>query len=207
MTIDLGGRDTHVEVSEIPTPVSHDGPWDPNVEEMKSPPPTVDLPDPSAAPPAERTSRHRRILPRTLAGRLILGVVSLVLVLVLAMGFATYMLLRPFLYGQLDQQLRPLASNNAAGSLVASTTTQARQPTTCNLTNRFGFHAPQSQWIAVYSPDGKPLVDNLQSSADYVPARLTGRHRASSTISGSEHRSPPTDGADLRVTAPRPRAA
>src|SRR6476660_6616098 len=104
---DLDGRDTHVEVSEIPTPVSHDGPWDPNVEELKSaPPPTVE-------PPAERVSRRRRILPRTLAGRLILGVVSLVLVLVLAMGFATYMLLRPFLYGQLDQQLRPLASNNA----------------------------------------------------------------------------------------------
>jgi len=32
---DLGGRDTHVEVSEITTPVSHNGPWDPNVEEMK----------------------------------------------------------------------------------------------------------------------------------------------------------------------------
>src|SRR6478735_5272178 len=107
---DLDGRDTHVEVSEIPTPVSHDGPWDPNVEELKSaPPPTVEPPPPPVAPPAERVSRRRRILPRTLAGRLILGVVSLVLVLVLAMGFATYALLRPFLYGQLDQQLRPLA--------------------------------------------------------------------------------------------------
>src|SRR6185503_6687088 len=106
---DLDGRDTHVEVSEIPTPVSHDGPWDPNVEELKSPPPTADPPAPPAAPPAKGTSRRRRILPRTLAGRLILGVVSLVL----AMGFATYALLRPYLYGQLDQQLRPLASNNA----------------------------------------------------------------------------------------------
>ena len=32
---DLGGRDTHVAVSEIPTPVSQDGTWDPTVEELK----------------------------------------------------------------------------------------------------------------------------------------------------------------------------
>jgi hypothetical protein len=112
---DLGGRDTHVEVSEIPTPVSHDGPWDPNVEELKSPLPTAEPPAPPAATPAERTSRRRRILPRTLAGRLILGVVSLVLVLVLAMGFATYSLLAALpvratglsSYGPREQQREP----------------------------------------------------------------------------------------------------
>src|SRR6185312_17289943 len=138
---DLEGRDTHVEVSEIPTPVSHDGPWDPNVEELKSPPPTPEPPAPPAAPPAERVSRRRRILPRTLAGRLILGVVSLVLVLVLAMGFATYVLLRPFLYGQLDQQLSPLANNNAAmiNRCVTYNGAGGGSTVTCNFGFRGGF--------------------------------------------------------------------
>src|SRR5215470_2344651 len=100
---DLGGRDTHVEVSEIPTPVSHDGPWDPNVDATTPPPQPPTVEPPAASEPATvRPPRRWRIMPRTLAGRLILGVVSLVLVLVLAMGFATYILLRPFLYGQLD---------------------------------------------------------------------------------------------------------
>src|SRR6478735_12028876 len=150
-------RDTHVEMSEIPTPVSHDGPWDPNVEELKSPPPTAEPAVRLAASSAERTSRRRRILPRTLAGRLILGVVSLVLVLVLAMGFATYALLRPFLYGQLDRHPSRLANNNAAMINRCVTYNAGAPTTTCNFGNASGLHAPQSQWIAVYTPDGKPL--------------------------------------------------
>jgi len=202
---DLGGRDTHVEVSEIPTPVSHDGPWDPNVEELKSPPPTAEPPAPPAAPPAERTSRRRRILPRTLAGRLILGVVSLVLVLVLAMGFATYALLRPYLYGQLDQQLRPLASNNAnriTNCLNMNGPLIPNNPLTCNLTNRFGFHAAQPQWIAVYSTDGKPLVDSLEGGPDYVLLSLTSSdaNRVIGDIGGT-HTVTSTDGTEIRVIA------
>jgi two-component system, OmpR family, sensor kinase len=202
---DLGGRDTHVEVSEIPTPVSHDGPWDPNVEEMKSPLPTADLPDPAAtAPPAERTSRRWRVVPRTLAGRLILGVVSLVLVLVLAMGFATYVLLRPFLYGQLDQQLRPLASNNASriANCLNMNGPPATNPTPCNLANRFGFHGAQPQWIAVYNADGKPLVDSLQGAPDYVLLTLTpsDANRVIGDIGGT-HTVTSTDGTEVRVMA------
>src|SRR4249920_850421 len=113
---DLGGHDGHLEVTEIPAAAQSDGPWDPNVEERIAPLPTAELPEepPPAPVSAQPKARRWRIVPRTLAGRLILGVVSLVLVLVLAMGVATYALLRPFLYGQLDQQLRPLASNNAS---------------------------------------------------------------------------------------------
>ena len=199
---DLDGRDTHVEVSEIPTPVSHDGPWDPNVEELKSQPPTAEPPAPPAALPAERTSRRRRILPRTLAGRLILGVVSLVLVLVLAMGFATYMLLRPFLYGQLDQQLRPLATNNAVRIARCVNYNAGAPTTTCNFGNASGLHAPQSQWIAVYTPDGKPLLGTVQGSGDYYLLTMsqTDIGRVLDNINGTESVSS-ADGADLRVTA------
>jgi two-component system, OmpR family, sensor kinase len=200
---DLGGRDTHVEVSEIPTPVSHDGPWDPNVEELKSPPPTAEPAVRPAASSAERTSRRRRILPRTLAGRLILGVVSLVLVLVLAMGFATYALLRPFLYGQLDQQLSPLANNNAAmiNRCVTYNGAGGGSTVTCNFGFRGGFHAPQSQWIAVYTPDGKQIIGTLQSS-DYFLLALSnaGVNRVLDNVNGSENVTS-VDGADVRVTA------
>ena len=169
---------------------------------MKSPLPTADLPEPAAAPPAERESRRWRVIPRTLAGRLILGVVSLVLVLVLAMGFATYILLRPFLYGQLDQQLRPLATNNAARIARCVSYNSGSPTTTCNFGNPGGFHAPQSQWIAVYSPDGKPLLGTVQSSGDYYLLALSQADigRVLDNINGSENVSS-VDGAGLRVTA------
>ena len=199
---DLGGRDTHVEVSEIATPVSHDGPWDPNVEEMKSPLPTADLPDPAAAPPAERRSRRWRVIPRTLAGRLILGVVSLVLVLVLAMGFATYVLLRPFLYGQLDQQLRPSANNNAAMINQCVTYNAGSSTVNCDFGFRRGFHAPQSQWIAAYTPDGRPVIGTVQSSGDYFLLTLSHADisRVLDNVDGTENVTS-VDGADVRVTA------
>ena len=199
---DLGGRDTHVEVSEIATPVSHDGPWDPNVEEMKAPVPTAELPDPAAPPPAERKSRRWRVIPRTLAGRLILGVVSLVLVLVLAMGFATYVLLRPFLYGQLDQQLRPSANNNAAMINQCVTYNAASSSVNCDFGFRRGFHAPQSQWIAAYTPDGRPVIGTVQSSGDYFLLTLSHADisRVLDNVDGTENVTS-VDGADVRVTA------
>jgi two-component system, OmpR family, sensor kinase len=200
---DLGGRDTHVEVSEIPAPVTHDGPWDPNVDETTSPP-AAPLPHAPAEPsPAERRSRPR-LIPRTLAGRLILGVVSLVLVLVLAMGFATYILLRPFLYGQLDQQLRPLATNNA--SMISQCVTfngpGAGSAVTCDFGYRRAYHNPQSQWIAAYTTDGKPVIGTVQSSGDYFlltlsPASIS---RILDNVNTSENVTS-VDGADVRVIA------
>ena len=199
---DLGGRDTHVEVSEIATPVSHDGPWDPNVEEMKSPLPTADLPATPAPAPARRKPRRWRVIPRTLAGRLILGVVSLVLVLVLAMGFATYVLLRPFLYGQLDQQLRPSANNNAAMINQCVTYNAASSSVNCDFGFRRGFHAPQSQWIAAYTPDGRPVIGTVQSSGDYFLLTLSHADisRVLDNVDGTENVTS-VDGADVRVTA------
>ena len=141
-------------------------------------------------------------MPRTLAGRLILGVVSLVLVLVLAMGFATYMLLRPFLYGQLDQQLRPLANNNAAmiNSCLVYNGAGAGSTVSCD----FGLrrHSPQSQWIAVYTSDGRPVIRTVQSSGDYYLLTLSpgGIDQVLGNVNASENVTS-IDGADVRVTA------
>src|SRR6516225_6201392 len=48
--------------------------------------------------------RRLRWAPRTLTSRLVTGVVTLVVVLVLATGTGTYMALRSFLNNRLDQQ-------------------------------------------------------------------------------------------------------
>jgi two-component system, OmpR family, sensor kinase len=196
---DLGGPNAHVEVSEIPTPVQHDEPWDPNAAELSSSPPTDERAPagPEPAPP-RRTSRRWRFLPRTLAGRLILGVVSLVLVLVLAMGAATYALLRPFLYGQLDQQLRPLASNNAN----RLTNCLSDNSSSCILGNRYGLRAAQPQWIAAYDTNGRPLINSFQGSPDYVLLNLSSSDidRVIGDVGGA-HTVTSSDGAEVRVMA------
>jgi two-component system, OmpR family, sensor kinase len=202
---DLGGPNAHVEVSEIPTPVQHDEPWDPNAAELSSSPPTDERAPagPEPAPP-RRTSRRWRFLPRTLAGRLILGVVSLVLVLVLAMGAATYVLLRPFLYGQLDQQLRPLASNNAnrLTYCLSNNAPLSNNPTTCRLPNPYGLHSAQPQWIAAYDANGQPLIDSLQGNPDYVLLTLSPSD-VDLVISdvGGAHTVASSDGTEVRVIA------
>jgi two-component system OmpR family sensor kinase len=195
---DLGGPNAHVEVSEIPTPV-HDEPWDPNAAELSSPAATDELAPAGPEPaPARRAPRRRRFLPRTLAGRLILGVVSLVLVLVLAMGAATYALLRPFLYGQLDQQLRPLASNNAN----RLTNCLSDNSSSCILGNRYGLRAAQPQWIAAYDTNGRPLINSFQGGPDYVLLNLSSSDidRVIGDVGGT-HTVTSSDGAEVRVMA------
>jgi two-component system, OmpR family, sensor kinase len=206
---DLGGHDGHLEVTEIPAAAQSDGPWDPNVEERIAPLPTAELPDESPPAPvsAQPKARRWRVVPRTLAGRLILGVVSLVLVLVLAMGAATYALLRPFLYGQLDQQLRPLATNNANRFTycVNDSSGPNNGLTTCRLGNPYGFHAAQPQWIAAYDANGQPLIDSVQGGPDYVLLTLAPAdvERVIGDIGGT-HTVISKDGTEVRVMAQAP---
>ncbi|MDT4950738.1 MAG: two-component system, OmpR family, sensor kinase [Pseudonocardiales bacterium] len=82
------------------------------------PPPTVPPPpDPARpAPPDEEVigdrgqPRPRRLGPRSLTARLVTGVVSLVVVLVLLIGGGTYFALKSFLDNRLDQQLQTTIS-------------------------------------------------------------------------------------------------
>jgi two-component system OmpR family sensor kinase len=52
------------------------------------------------------------LLPKTLTGRLVAGVVALVILLVLVIGSSTYVALRSFLYSRLDQQVASIARQN-----------------------------------------------------------------------------------------------
>src|SRR5690348_14100209 len=62
---------------------------------------------------ATKPARRRwRFVPRSLAARLVTGVVALVVVLVTTVGTATYFALSSFLYQRLDQQLESTASHS-----------------------------------------------------------------------------------------------
>jgi two-component system, OmpR family, sensor kinase len=62
-------------------------------------------------PPRRRW--FERVLPKSLTGRLVTGVVALVIVVATAIGASTYLLLRSYLYDRLDRQLTSSLATNA----------------------------------------------------------------------------------------------
>ncbi|MGH8963335.1 MAG: HAMP domain-containing protein, partial [Jatrophihabitantaceae bacterium] len=170
-------------VPPVPPP-GWNGHWTP------AEPPTVD------ATPARRW----RFLPRSLTGRLVTGVVVLVVIVVLSAGAGTYFALRSFLYSRLDQQLIPIAVNNAA-TAQAQLTDHRPTPDANAL-----FRGNQKVWIAVLTPDGAPStviganvsntgveVMHLSSAAAVDLVKDTDSPDTVST----------TDGQQLRVSAHR----
>jgi two-component system, OmpR family, sensor kinase len=78
------------------------------VAPSEPPPPSSHVPSPDAAPPS--VPAQRRLGPRSLTSKLVVGVVSLVIVLVCVIGGATYFALKSFLGDKLDQQLQTTLS-------------------------------------------------------------------------------------------------
>jgi two-component system, OmpR family, sensor kinase len=85
-------------------------PWPGDVEPVDPNAPSPAAWDEELPNPPEPTSPRWRLAPRSLTGRLVTGVVSLVVILVLATGIGTYFALRSFLLSRLDQQLQTTAS-------------------------------------------------------------------------------------------------
>jgi two-component system, OmpR family, sensor kinase len=105
-------------------------------------------------PPARGNPWRERLGARSLTARLSIGVVALVLVLVAAIGTTTYFALKPFLYDRLDQQLDPIASENA---------TRVEQCVQFGADCQVGggprhYTAPQTEWIVGLTPSGKEYV-------------------------------------------------
>src|SRR5689334_8974389 len=76
----------------------------------------ADQAEPPPPPPRRRwslPSRRETLLPRSVSGRLVTGVVALVVAIVLLTGGCTYFALRSFLYNRLDQQLTTASAQNA----------------------------------------------------------------------------------------------
>ncbi|MDT4932950.1 MAG: two-component system, OmpR family, sensor kinase, partial [Pseudonocardiales bacterium] len=129
--------------------------------------------------------RRWRLVPRSLTARLVTGVVSLVVVLVLATGTATYFALQSFLYKRLDQQLTAAASLPSINSLLTP------RP---NFTDE--FQTPQRVWVTVLDPTGQPTsyqptgpaVSALQATASTREALLGGTsHPVSVTTLDGQH--------------------
>src|SRR5690348_1574728 len=90
----------------------------------------------------------RRLGPRSLSGRLVLGVVTLVVVLVLATGAGTYFALSSFLYERLDQQLRSTTNQDTLNALFRLDPSQLTEP---------AVQAPQHVWAVELGLDGRVL--------------------------------------------------
>jgi two-component system, OmpR family, sensor kinase len=125
---------THPEVSEITEP-----------HEVWMPPTPVVLSE------VDKKSR-RRFVPNSLTGRLVLGVVALVIVLVATIGSSTYLLLRAFLYERFDSQLTSTAEQNAS-----------------SISRAFGgsaqlVSAGQRMWVVLLNTDGSVPRQTLNAN-------------------------------------------
>ncbi|MCU1658981.1 MAG: Two-component system, OmpR family, sensor kinase [Pseudonocardiales bacterium] len=178
-------------------PVPPAAPWpngpqpvDPNA--WTAPPPGwEELPSPAA----EKPPRRWRFGPRSLTGRLVTGVVSLVVVLVLATGIGTYYALRSFLFNRLDQQVAQVADSNAAFIQRCLTGDRCVIAPSSN-----GLQGPLVEWltalnakgVAVASPaPGLPDLRNLALSPSQA-ASIIAHPVTSRTLTAA-------DGTKLRV--------
>jgi two-component system OmpR family sensor kinase len=191
--------DRTVEVSETEPP-TQDTPWNEHGEslspEFVAPP--AEPPTPPAAAPPRR--QRWRFLPRSLASRLVLFVVGLVVVVVAATGTATYLALQSFLFNRLDQQLNTLATSNQ-GSIRSCL--EAPPPVNCSLafSSGPGVHSPQRQWLAIYNLAGQ-VIANVPTTPDLSPLQLP-QSAVNAILSnpGQTHTYTTVDGATVRVAA------
>src|SRR6478735_5530219 len=111
-----------------------------NVEQQSEPAEqaTPWLPAPAPSGPLPRSWR---LLPRSLTGRLVTGVVGLVVVVVLATAAGTYFALRSFLYERLDQQVRTSLAQSPQSLDIDQTTTGHPR-------------APQQLWLVLLDVSG-----------------------------------------------------
>ncbi|HEV7204444.1 MAG TPA: HAMP domain-containing sensor histidine kinase [Jatrophihabitans sp.] len=160
------------------------------------PPPPYDPPydeEPTGPPPA-----RRHLGPRSLTARLVSGVVSLVTLLVVIIGTATYFALSSFLLDRLDQQLAPVVASNS-GHLALCLRNNIQ---TCRLGDGVsGFRAPQTEWVTVLDQNGVPQV-GVDSSPSLKALDLTDEQAQAVVDNPDGVRTIRTaDGYELRVAA------
>ncbi|HTZ43148.1 MAG TPA: ATP-binding protein [Jatrophihabitans sp.] len=153
----------------------------------------IDNPDAAEQPPARSGGLARvralahRFSPRTLTGRLMLGVVALVTVLVLLVGIATYTLLAPFLIARVDEQLTSVTQPSNIGRYIE----YAQHPdTTLPGAQNIWFVALQSNGLAVLTvPDDLLLHPlNLNAADRGTLAQHPNSYRTVTTTDGTELR-------------------
>ncbi|MBV9823651.1 MAG: HAMP domain-containing histidine kinase [Actinobacteria bacterium] len=183
-------------VGSAPSPPAPAGPG------PLGPPP---LPPPITITPfGEVPQPARRLpwLPRTLAARLVIGVVALLLVVVTITSATTYFLLRPFLMQRLDQQLTSVAAGNA---------TSVRQcilsgGSACSVGVPSGGRAAQlataqREWIVGYDSRGNAVVNVTANIASLTQLNLSDSQRSDVLADPTQVRTISTTDQRLRVTA------
>jgi two-component system OmpR family sensor kinase len=140
------------------------------------------------APQAPRR-RHWRLAPHSLTGRLVAGVVTLVVLLVLATGIGTYFALRSFLLNRLDQQVAIAASGDLHRLFETGSVTSAGP----------GVQAPQTVWAVAIDTSGTVLV--APRGIGVEPMNLSARDRTNLLHRGGGPFTLHTvDGNELRVS-------
>ncbi|MDQ2751329.1 MAG: HAMP domain-containing sensor histidine kinase [Pseudonocardiales bacterium] len=145
---------------------------------------------PPAPPDAESGPRRWRFLPRSLTGRLVTFVVSLVVVVVLATGIGTFYALRAFLVSRLDQQLQSTASGSLE-ELFGPGRPTAAVP---------GVRAPQHVWAIALHPSGEVLRQPASPAVEELRLSPEKRRELAGRTSGAAITVHTTDGYELRVT-------
>jgi two-component system OmpR family sensor kinase len=126
--------------------------------------PPADSTDPP--PPRRRwslPSRRETLLPRSLSGRLVAGVVALVVAIVLLTGGCTYFALRSFMFNRLDQQLTNASVHNAHFFVQC----MARGGEFCP-------RGPQAEreWVNIVDDTGEPQINRLTGAPNLTLVRL-----------------------------------
>lgn len=155
---------------------------------------TIDNPGDADQPtdPPDRargmSNRLRRLLPRTLSGRLVLGATVLVSLLVMLVAVATYTLLAPFLVTRLDAQLNSVEQ----GQNIQRYVNYALNPDT-------PFPGAQDVWFTALAGDGTTVL-TVPDDLLLHPLALTTSDRKLLASHPEQVRTvTTTDGVQLRV--------
>ncbi|MDT4939282.1 MAG: two-component system, OmpR family, sensor kinase [Pseudonocardiales bacterium] len=173
------------------------------------PPPTIAPPPPPYGQPygvgaeepleagaTEPRRRLSRFAPRSLASRLVVGVVALVVVLVLATGIGTYVALRSYLFNRLDQQVTGVADNNARQVGICILTLGPG----CTLSGSpsSGVRSTQRSWLTILQPNGS-TIGTIKSGTDLESMGLSQAQGSAILADPTRTRSVSTPDGTLRV--------
>ena len=154
----------------------------------------------TAEPRSEPQPRLRRLwafLPRSLANKIVAGVVALVFLVVAAVGVGTYFELRSFLYNRLTTQLNSSVAAAAQSPCLAA-------PGSLTVQCHFGsaLRTGQHVWINVLGSDGSVLVaSGASSNADLTVLSIAQNICDALVAHPGRQYSVTVAGESLRVTA------
>jgi two-component system OmpR family sensor kinase len=158
--------------------------YDFTVTELETSPP----PEPAAPEPVARRRRSRwTYVPQTLAGRLVLGVVALVVLVLVIIGSITYISVHRFLTDRLDEQLTTTATgplNRVFGNYGTTSSS---------------FRSPQTVWAVALDPAGNVVNEPSGSAVTGMNLSASQRQDLAARTSQAPITLTTSDGVTLRV--------